>query len=314
MPRVYKDPRGFHLTPQQQSRTRSRTLPRGLASAAWVSFVLNVLIIATGGAVRLTGSGLGCSEWPLCTPDSLVPTPETGIHGIIEFANRTISGPLLIAAVVVLWLTWRIRSERRDLFVLATLVLVLVIVQALVGAFVVWEELAATLVGFHYTASLIIVAIAAAYLIRMFEGGGSRVSAVPQSFVALSWVMTLGIAIVIVMGVMTTASGPHSGDKNVIREGFDATLMSHLHAWPGYVTLAIMLALTVWAAVKHLRPFTWLAVTLIVFVVQILIGIYQARNGLPPISVGVHMVLAALAGAATTATMLRLYRPITVEG
>src|SRR5690606_37824460 len=123
----------------------------------------------TGGAVRLTGSGLGCSEWPLCTPGSLTPAAELGIHGIIEFTNRTISGPLLLAGLLVLMLSWRIRAERRDLFTISVTILSLVIIQALVEAFVVWEELRAELVGFHYTVSLIIVCIAAAYLVRMYE-------------------------------------------------------------------------------------------------------------------------------------------------
>ena len=79
-----------------------KQFPRWLSVSAWVSFVLNVVIIGTGGAVRLTGSGLGCSEWPLCTPESLVPTPELGIHGLIEFGNRTITGLLVFAALAVL--------------------------------------------------------------------------------------------------------------------------------------------------------------------------------------------------------------------
>jgi len=289
------------------------SLPRGLKTVAWISFVLNVLIIATGGAVRLTGSGLGCSEWPLCTPESLTPTPETGIHGIIEFANRTISGPLLLAALAVVVLVWRVRRPRRDLFVLGWSVLVLVIVQALIGAFVVWEDLAAVLVGFHYTVSLIIVCIAAAFLVRMLEPGGKRVTVVPAGFVRLAWIMAFGMLVVIIMGVITTGSGPHSGDANVVRDGFDATLMSHLHAWPGYVTLVVLLVLTGWATKARLAPRFWMWATLTIFIVQILVGVYQARNGLPVLFVGVHMVLAALAGASTTVTMMRMRRPV-VEG
>src|SRR5690606_124142 len=122
---------------------------RLLRVSAWVSFVLNVVIIATGGTVRLTGSGLGCTDWPVCTPGSLVPTPELGIHGIIEFANRTISGPLLIAAGLVVLLSL-LRVKRRDLSVISLLVLVLVLAQAVIGGFVVWLHLDANLVGVHY--------------------------------------------------------------------------------------------------------------------------------------------------------------------
>ncbi|GAA1589077.1 COX15/CtaA family protein [Leucobacter aridicollis] len=295
------------VTATRPARTQ---LPRFLPFAAWASFVLNVLIIATGGAVRLTGSGLGCTEWPLCTPGSLVPTEELSYHALIEFGNRTISGPLLLAALAVVILTWRIRAERKDLSVLSWLVLGLVLLQAVVGGFIVWEELAAVLVGFHYTVSLIIVCIAAAYLARMYERGGARERAVPKGFAILTHVTTLAMAIVIIMGVITTANGPHSGDENVVRDGFDATFLSHLHAWPGYVTFALVVTLVAWAYSRKLRPLPWTMTLLAVLVVQILVGVYQARNGLPPVLVGVHMVLAALTAATTTVTVLRLKRPV----
>lgn len=295
------------VTATRPARTQ---LPRFLPFAAWASFVLNVLIIATGGAVRLTGSGLGCTEWPLCTPGSLVPTEELSYHALIEFGNRTISGPLLLAALAVVILTWRIRAERKDLSVLSWLVLGLVLLQAVVGGFIVWEELAAVLVGFHYTVSLIIVCIAAAYLARMYERGGARERAVPKGFAILTHVTTLAMAIVIIMGVITTANGPHSGDENVVRDGFDATFLSHLHAWPGYVTFALVVVLVAWAYSRKLRPLPWTMTLLAVLVVQILVGVYQARNGLPPVLVGVHMVLAALTAATTTVTVLRLKRPV----
>lgn len=285
-------------------------LPRFLVPAAWISFVLNVLIIATGGAVRLTGSGLGCSEWPLCEAGSLTPLPEAGIHGIIEFANRTISAPLLLAAIIVLLLTLRIKPKRKDLTGISIAVLALVIVQALVGAFVVWESLAAVLVGFHYSLSVIIVCIAAAYLVRIYEPAGKRTFAAPNGYLALSIVATLGMVVILFTGVMTTAAGPHSGDANVVRDGFDATFLSHLHAWPGYITLALILVLLVWSGKQKLHSYRATAGVLILLIVQIAVGVYQARSGLPPFAVGVHMVLAALTAAMTTVMVLRLKKPV----
>ena len=298
------------VTATRPARTQ---LPRFLPFAAWASFVLNALIIATGGAVRLSGSGLGCTEWPLCTPGSLIPTEELSYHALIEFGNRTISGPLLIAGLAVVILTWRIRAERKDLFVLSWIVLGLVLVQAVVGGVIVWEELAAVLVGFHYTVSLIIVCIAAAYLARMYEAGGARERAVPKGFAILTHATTLAMAVVIVLGVITTANGPHSGDENVVRDGFDATLLSHLHAWPGYIAFALVLALVAWAYSQKLRPLPWTIALISMLVVQILVGVYQARNGLPPVFVGIHMVLAALTAATMTVTVLRLKRPVAEE-
>lgn len=287
---------------------------RLLRIAAWASFVLNVIIIGTGGAVRLTGSGLGCSEWPLCTPESLTPTPEMGIHGLIEFGNRTISGPILLCAVLVAVLSWRLhlRLQRRlrlDLAVLSTLVLGLVLLQAVVGGVIVWLHLNANLVGFHYVVSLLLVCLTAAYLVRMHESPLPRERAVPLPFAILTHVTTLVMAVTIFVGVLTTGAGPHSGDENVVRDGFDASLLAHIHAWPGYAALALTIAIAVWAWTRRLRPRRWTAALLAALIVQIGVGIYQARNGLPPVAVGVHMVLASLTAASMTVVVLRLKRP-----
>ncbi|EYT53727.1 cytochrome oxidase assembly protein [Leucobacter sp. UCD-THU] len=277
---------------------------------AWISFVLNVTIIATGGAVRLTGSGLGCSDWPVCVPGSLTPTPELGIHGVIEFGNRTLSGPLLIFAIAVLVLTWTIRRQRRDLFVISAVVLGLVASQAVIGGFVVWLHLNANLVGVHYVISLIIVCVTAAYLVRMYERPGARERAVPTPFLILAHITTFAMAITVFVGVLTTGAGPHSGDDSVVRDGFDASLLAHVHAWPGYAALALTVALVIWALAQRLRPRAWSVALLVVLLVQIGVGVYQARSGLPPLAVGVHMVLASLTAAAMTVVVLRLKRPV----
>lgn len=293
------------------TRSEPSASSRALRIFAWISFILNVAIIATGGTVRLTGSGLGCSDWPVCTPGSLVPTPELGIHGVIEFANRTISGPLLLAALIVVILTWRIRRARRDLWWLSLLISILIVVQAIVGAFVVWEELAAILVGFHYTASLVIVSLAAAFLSRAYETPGPRVRSTPRVFTVLTHLTTLLFAVTVFVGVLTTAAGPHSGDAAVIREGVDASLLAHIHSWPAYALELLALLLLIWAAVSRLRPARWLVALNIGLLIQIGVGVLQSRTGLPPVAVGVHMVLAALLSAAMVLVVLRLRQPIT---
>ncbi|WP_346730626.1 COX15/CtaA family protein [Leucobacter allii] len=280
-----------------------------LRFGAWASFVLNTLIIATGGAVRLTGSGLGCPNWPLCAPGSLVPTEELSYHSLIEFGNRTISGPLLVAALLVLLLSWRVRAVRRDLFAISAVVLGLVALQALLGGFIVWFHLNANLVGVHYAISLSLVCITAAYLVRMSAQPGPRELAVPKPFMILTHVTTVVMAITVLFGVLTTGSGPHSGDATIQRDGVDAVLMSHIHSWPGYAAFALTLALLVWAAARRLRPLKWLAILMAALVVQIAVGVFQARNGLPELAVGVHMVLAALTAAAMTVVVLALKRP-----
>ncbi|QIM19714.1 heme A synthase [Leucobacter coleopterorum] len=275
-----------------------------------MSFVLNVVIIGTGGAVRLTGSGLGCPNWPLCAPGSLIPTEELTYHSLIEFGNRTLSGPLLVFALLVFLLSLRIREQRRDLFTISAVVLGLVLLQAVIGGVVVWMHLNANLVSVHYAISLAIVCITAAYLARMYEVAAPRELVVPKSFMILTHVTTVAMAITVIFGVITTGSGPHSGDATIQRDGVDATLMSHIHAWPGYAALALTLVLLVLAAKDKLRPLRWIIALLAVLILQIVLGVYQARNGLPALVVGAHMILATLTTAAMTLVVLRLKRPV----
>src|SRR5690606_26608674 len=104
------------------------------------------------------------------------------------------------------------------------------------------------------------------------------------------------------------ASGPHSGDTTAGRTGFNVELLEHLHAWPAYLTFALTLVLVV-AARRAGVSIKWAVVLLAVEVAQIVLGLYQARNGLPELAVGAHMVLAALLAAAMTVVILSLKTP-----
>lgn len=286
-----------------------RTVDRRVRVFAWLSFVAEVLIIATGGAVRLTGSGLGCPTWPTCTAESLVNTPEMGIHGVIEFGNRTLTGLVGILALLVVVLVWRMRAQRRDLFVLSLIVVGGVIAQAIVGGITVLTGLNPFIVGFHYVASLVLVCVCAAFLVRMNAAPGPRERAVPRWYAITTHVTTLALAVTIVFGVLTTGAGPHSGDADAGRNGFNAEVLEHVHAWPGYILFALVLTLTVVAWMRHLPTRTWSTTLLAVVLVQVAVGLYQARNGLPEFAVGVHMVLAALAAATMTVLVLHLKAP-----
>lgn len=276
---------------------------------AWLSFVVQTTIIATGGAVRLTGSGLGCPTWPTCTPDSLVPTEELSYHSLIEFGNRLMTGVVGIVALLLFVLVWRIRRERRDLFALAFTVGAGVVAQAIVGGITVWTGLNPFIVGFHYVSSLLLVCVCAAFIVRMDATPGPRELAVPGWYAGLTHATTAVLALTIVFGVLTTGAGPHSGDAAAGRNGFTAELLEHVHAWPGYALFALTLVLLVGARRLRLPTLRWTIVLLAAELVQIAVGLYQARNGLPPLAVGVHMVLAALTAAAMTVVVLRLKRP-----
>jgi heme a synthase len=288
-------------------------IDRRVRVLAWLSFLAQTIIIGTGGAVRLTGSGLGCPTWPTCTADSLVTTPEMGIHGVIEFGNRLMTGVVGIIAVLVVLSVWRMRRSRRDLWVLSLVVLLGIVAQAIVGGITVRTGLNPFIVGFHYVASLLLVCVTAAFLVRLRTVPGLRELAVPRWYAALAHATTAVLAVSIVFGVLTTASGPHSGDADAGRTGFDSELLEHIHAWPGYALFALTIVLLVAAWRLRLPTLRWAVALLGVELVQIAVGLYQARNGLPPVAVGIHMMLAALLAAAMTVFVMRLKRTVSTD-
>jgi heme a synthase len=173
----------------------------------------------------------------------------------------------------------------------------------------VWTGLNPFIVGFHYVSSLVLVCVSAAFIARLKAVPGPRERAVPGWYAGLTHATTAVLALTIVFGILTTGSGPHSGDAAAGRNGFDSELLEHVHAWPGYALLALTLVLLVAAWRLKLPTLGWVGVLLAAEVVQIAVGLYQARNGLPPIAVGVHMVLAALTAATMTVVVLQLKRP-----
>ena len=263
---------------------------------AWLNLLGNLAIIGTGGAVRLTGSGLGCPTWPLCTEDSLVNTPEMGIHGVIEFGNRTLSGVLGVLALLLVVVTWRIVVLR----VLALIVLGGIVAQAVVGGITVLSGLNSWIVGFHYLASIALVALTTAIVLRATRGLAPREPFLPRGMRLVTRVATTLLVLTMAVGVVTTGSGPHSGDETAARNGLAWDVLAHVHAYLGYALVASLVVLLVAAVRVGDRRF--LAVVLVVIsavVVQIAVGIAQANLGIPPLLVGIHMVLAGVTVALT---------------
>ncbi|MBW9093944.1 COX15/CtaA family protein [Microbacterium jejuense] len=282
--------------------------------AAWISLILEIAIVGTGGAVRLTDSGLGC-EWPLCTADSLFPTEEQSYHSIIEFANRGLSFFVGLAAVAVVVFASRLRHQRRDLWTMAWIVFAGVLVQAAVGGILVIFDLHPNLVSFHYIVSLVLVGVSAAFVARMDQPAGPRELAVPRWMSITTHITSFVLALTVFVGVLTTGAGPHSGDPEVtLRNGFDASLLEHVHSWPAYALFALTLVLVIGSSAAGARTFRgWAVALLAVELVQIGVGLYQARNDLPPLAVGVHMVLAAISVAVMTAVVMHVKRPVAVD-
>ncbi len=297
------------VTAEARSRRRSSNLlptstrDTRVLVVAWLNLLANVVIIATGGIVRLTGSGLGCDQWPGCTTTSFLPGIDDGIHGFIEFGNRTLSGLLAILAILAVLSVWRLRRERRDLWVHAWIILGGVLVQALMGMVVVYSGLAMSTVGIHYFLSAVLVGVATSLVLRVRRIPGPRQRVVPSWMVALTHVAMLLMAAVVVLGIFTTGSGPHSGDEDVIRDSSAWEQLAHTHAWFGYALAAALVVLLGGAvATRQTRYLGAVIAAVIIVAVQIAVGIAQARLGIPALLVGVHMVLAA--GSVAVAVVL----------
>jgi cytochrome c oxidase assembly protein subunit 15 len=282
------------------------SISRPVRVLAWLSLVFQVVLIGTGGAVRLTGSGLGCPTWPRCTDASFVSTPEMGIHGVIEFANRMLTFVLALIVIAVFLAVVRYWRERMDLFVLTLLQGLSIPLQAVIGGITVLTGLNPFIVGLHFVISILLVVNATILVYRVYRGPRGDRRTVPLWFMIVAHTASLFVAITVVVGILTTGSGPHAGDEKTPRNGLDAELLQHFHSWPAYVLLALTVVLVVAALVGRLGVTRWALALLAIEAVQVVVGLTQARLGLPPMLVGIHMVLAALLVAAMTALVLSL--------
>ena len=278
---------------------------------AWANLVVNILIVGTGGLVRLTGSGLGCPTWPMCTSESLVPTQEMGIHGLIEFGNRTLTGVLVIVALFTFLAVVRTPKEF-GLRAPALWIGILIIVQAVIGGITVLFHLDPRIVGIHFLISGAIVAIAALLLqrVRLNEplpgAGAPRASTGVWASIVVVTVLTWLTEIV---GVLTTGAGPHAGDSIAARNGLDPVVMQHVHSWPAYALAVALIVMVVLVLRSDLVRTKRTSVALLaVVVVQIAFGVYQARTGLPIWSVTIHMLLAVVVIAVLTVNLVNARR------
>jgi cytochrome c oxidase assembly protein subunit 15 len=281
--------------------------------AAWATFVAQILIVVTGGAVRLTASGLGCPTWPKCTPESVVTTPEMGIHGIIEFGNRLLTFVLVIIAIAAFVLVWRLRRERRDLFWLTLLIGLGIPAQAVIGGISVLTQLNPYVVGLHFVVSLALVVLSTVFVYRVYRGNASRTWIVEPTFASLPQVLWLAAGFqmfTVTLGILTTGSGPHAGDADAPRNGLNSDVLQHLHSYPAYAAVALTALALILAIRARVAPVTRaLTALLAINIAQIVVGIAQSRLGLPELLVGLHMLLACLVTAAVTNALLNLRRP-----
>ena len=156
------------------------TIGRGTRGLAIASLVAQILIVGTGGAVRLTDSGLGCPTWPECTEGSLVAVPEMGIHGAIEFGNRLLTFVLVIIALAMFLAVVRLRAERPELMRLSIALGAGIIAQAVIGGISVLTNLNPWVVGLHFVVSAVLVSLATVLVYRVVEWNASTRASSPR--------------------------------------------------------------------------------------------------------------------------------------
>jgi len=276
--------------------------PSALRGCAVVSLVMNILIVVTGGLVRLTGSGLGCPTWPRCTEDSYVSHPQLGIHGAIEFGNRLFTLVLVLAAALTFVSAVLYREDgrpRRDLRWLAAGLALGIPLQGVIGGISVLTQLNPYVVGLHLLLSMVLIALAVWLVRKTWHFTPAGVSAVSLVATRVTFVL---MWLAVWFGTLVTGSGPHAGDENAPRNGLDGMLLTRLHTSMVYATVA---ASVVCFLLLRSRAVLLL---LLVEMVQVGIGVAQYQLGLPIWLVALHLLGASLAIAATTNVLLSVSR------
>ncbi|QSB03863.1 COX15/CtaA family protein [Natronoglycomyces albus] len=270
--------------------------PRAMRRWAIVNVFVNVLIVVTGGAVRLTDSGLGCPEWPQCEPGTMTPTAEMGIHGAIEFGNRLLTFVLLFVALGTLLAAYALKQRRPDLVTLGWLVLAIIPTQAIIGGITVWSNLNPWVVGLHFLASIGCIAAATALFIRAGENYGQPRLLVPRPIWRLGQTLIGAVLLVIALGVVVTGSGPHAGDPDSPRINLDSELLAQLHAdavW-AVIGLSIAMMFALFAVKAPELPKRAMGLFMAIVALQAVIGYVQFYTGVPELLVGMHMLGACL--------------------
>lgn len=266
----------------------SRTIRR----AALAALVMSVVIVVTGGAVRLTGSGLGCPTWPECTDGSLTPTSAMDFHGAIEFTNRMLTYVLCAA---VGWAIIAARSEkpwRRDLTRLGWAQFWIVMSNAILGGIVVLVGLNPYTVAAHFLLSTALITVATVMWQRTREGSAEPRPLVGKAVQQLVWCLVAATILLIAVGTVVTGAGPHAGDSSdVERMAVNWETVAKLHAVLAWIVVTLTFAL--WFVLKAVDapkgPLDRTRDLFLILLGQGVIGYVQYFTDLPEALVGLHM-------------------------
>ncbi|MFF8649025.1 heme A synthase [Streptomyces griseoluteus] len=289
--------------------------PRTVRRAALAALVMSVVIVVTGGAVRLTGSGLGCPTWPTCTDDSLTTTRAMGVHGVIEFGNRMLTYVLCAA---VGWAIIAARSRkpwRRDLTRLGWAQFWVVMGNAVLGGIVVLVGLNPYTVAAHFLLSTALITVATVTWQRTREGDAEARPLVGGAVRQLVWFLVAAAVLLIAVGTVVTGAGPHAGDSSeVARIPLDWEMIAKLHAVLAWIVVTLTFAL--WFVLKAVDapkgPLSRTRDLFVILLAQGVIGYIQYFTHLPEALVALHMLGSCLMWIATLRVLLSLReRPAT---
>jgi cytochrome c oxidase assembly protein subunit 15 len=279
---------------------------RWLRPLAWATLVANCTLVVTGGAVRLTGSGLGCPTWPRCTEESFRPHGALDMHEAIEFGNRTLTFVLVAVALATLVAGWR--TGRPDIRGQVVILALGIPAQAVIGGMTVLTDLNPWIVSFHLMCSLAIIGLAVRLILTV---DAPLPPARPGPLTGLAWTTFAAAWAVLYVGTVVTGSGPHAGDADSERNGLDPRTLSHLHADLVFLfvglTIGLLFAVFATAALASARRAV--VVLLVVELAQGTVGLVQYATDLPVVLVGFHLFGAALVSATVTWTLFAVRNP-----
>ena len=280
---------------------------RILAPLTGLLLFLQGALIVTGGAVRLTGSGLGCPTWPECTPGSYTPIAnqaEGQLHAWIEFGNRLLTFALFFAAIATIIAVFR--SQRRDLRFLALTQILGILAQGVLGGITVLTNLNPLSVASHFVLSIFLVAAATSLHSRrhhpFVRTSSSHVRISQYSLMHL--ILTFAV---IVVGTLVTGSGPHAGDIDAPRLDLNIQHVAYIH---GGLVLALLLLTVFYYLQSDHRYETrrWLGIFFFISLSQGAIGYIQYIQGVPELLVGTHLLGSSLVWIAAWRVRLSVVR------
>jgi cytochrome c oxidase assembly protein subunit 15 len=263
---------------------------------ALASFLSMILIVLSGAAVRLTGSGLGCPDWPTCFQGRI--TGSWSIHPLIEYGNRVVTVTLICVTAATLVAAWLREVRRRDLIILSGLLILGVVADAILGAFVVYSKLNPWLVSLHMLLSLTMVVISAVLYHRSkyVYGPGARNDVRDPHLLAIARLLWIPFVALLITGTLTTGSGPHAGASQgqlVARRlpfAFSSAAWVHSVAAVLFIGLVTGLLFAIWKTGAPRALQLGVRRLVLISLVQAVIGVTQYLTHVPPLLVELHII------------------------